>query len=560
MSETINLTVVESVERVVTINEGTQGPAGAAGAQGAAGQGVPTGGTTGQILKKASNTNYDTTWANETGAVSSVNSQTGAVVLTTSHIAEGTNQYWTDNRFDTRFTTAFDLKTTSDLDEGANLYFTQARTLATPLTGYSAGAGTVAATDTILQAMNKLGANDTARVVGPSSATDEALARFDGTTGKLVQDSLVFANDAGRMKLGSAALVQQASFQIAVDSGFGDRSLVFVNGSTVLGQIGVALTAGRFASDAAVNDMVLRPEAGEMIFSDPSGNRAVSFNTTRVLFSKPVTSPSSGTRTERFGSGADATQQDGVAIGYNALVTTAGAHKGTAIGATAVVSGDSGTAIGYDSQASTRGTAIGRGTRATAASDITAIGYGAAATAVRAMAIGSLAAASADSSHVFGNGSTSSHQASICIGYAATSTAANQLVIGGVETRAISEAYIGSGVTSTAPVSTMRLQSSGGSGSNVAGTSVILAAGRSTGNATPAYVAIQSTTVGSSGTTAQTLVERFRADGTGIGFFAVTPVARQTGGAATAGASYTATEQTMINAMYTALRNYGLLT
>lgn len=45
-----------------------------------------------------------------------------------------------------------------------------------------------------------------------------------------------------------------------------------------------------------------------------------------------------------------------------------------------------------------------------------------------------------------------------------------------------------------------------------------------------------------------------------IGYFGVTPVVRQTGGAATAGATYTATEQTMLNAVYGAMRNYGLLT
>src|SRR5262249_29637118 len=46
-------------------------------------------------------------------------------------------------------------------------------------------------------------------------------------------------------------------------------------------------------------------------------------------------------------------------------------------------------------------------------------------------------------------------------------------------------------------------------------------------------------------------VARFAADSTGIGFFGVaaTPVVRQTGGAATAGATYTATEQGMINRM-----------
>ena len=52
------------------------------------GVGVPSGGTTGQVLKKASGTDYDTEWADETGggAVSSVNGQTGAVVLDASDV------------------------------------------------------------------------------------------------------------------------------------------------------------------------------------------------------------------------------------------------------------------------------------------------------------------------------------------------------------------------------------------------------------------------------------------------------------------------------------------
>lgn len=47
--------------------------------------------------------------------------------------------------------------TTSDLTEGSNLYFTNARAIAATLTGYAATSGTVAATDTILQAIQKLG-------------------------------------------------------------------------------------------------------------------------------------------------------------------------------------------------------------------------------------------------------------------------------------------------------------------------------------------------------------------------------------------------------------------
>ena len=46
---------------------GPQGPQGPAGATGATGPGVAAGGTTGQVLKKNSNTDYDTIWANESG-------------------------------------------------------------------------------------------------------------------------------------------------------------------------------------------------------------------------------------------------------------------------------------------------------------------------------------------------------------------------------------------------------------------------------------------------------------------------------------------------------------
>lgn len=55
-------------------------------------------------------------------------------------------------------------------------------------------------------------------------------------------------------------------------------------------------------------------------------------------------------------------------------------------------------------------------------------------------------------------------------------------------------------------------------------------------------------------------VELLRWNGTGLGFFAKAPVAQQTGGAATAGATYTAAEQQMLNRAYAALRAYGLLT
>lgn len=53
---------------------------GAQGEQGEPGEGVPAGGAQGQVLKKASNADFDTFWANESGVLS-VNGQTGDVVL-----------------------------------------------------------------------------------------------------------------------------------------------------------------------------------------------------------------------------------------------------------------------------------------------------------------------------------------------------------------------------------------------------------------------------------------------------------------------------------------------
>lgn len=76
-------------------------------------------------------------------AVNNVNGQTGNVVLTTSNIAEGTNTYYTNARFDARLAA----KSTTDIAEGSNLYFTAARVRANINVGaglaYNSTTGTV---------------------------------------------------------------------------------------------------------------------------------------------------------------------------------------------------------------------------------------------------------------------------------------------------------------------------------------------------------------------------------------------------------------------------------
>jgi hypothetical protein len=102
------------------------------------------------------------------GNVQSVNTKTGAVVLTTSDISEGTNLYYTQARFNSAFTA----KSTTDLSEGTNEYFTAARVRVVVLTGLSLATNAViSATDTVLSAFGKLQAQITANLSTLTSHT-----------------------------------------------------------------------------------------------------------------------------------------------------------------------------------------------------------------------------------------------------------------------------------------------------------------------------------------------------------------------------------------------------
>ena len=126
-----------------------------------------------------------------TDAVTSVNGYTGTVVLTTTDVAEGTNQY---------FTTA------------------RARTSVSAGTGISYDSGT----GVITNSSPSLGGD----VVGPASATDNAVARFDKTTGKLIQNSVTTIDDTGNA---SGILSQQFSNGSAVTLAAGK---IWYDGST----------------------------------------------------------------------------------------------------------------------------------------------------------------------------------------------------------------------------------------------------------------------------------------------------------------------------------------
>jgi len=124
-----------------------------------------------------------------TDAVVSVNGQTGVVVLTTTNIAEGTNEYFTQ----ARARTSISAGTGISYDNTTGVVTNAAPDQVVALTG--AGTTTISGTypNFTITSNDEFDGN----VVGPASATDNAIARFDGTTGKLLQNSIVTVSDTG---------------------------------------------------------------------------------------------------------------------------------------------------------------------------------------------------------------------------------------------------------------------------------------------------------------------------------------------------------------------------
>ena len=100
----------------------------------------------------------------------------------------------------------------------------------------------------------------------------------------------------------------------------------------------------------------------------------------------------------------------------------------------------------------------------------------------------------------------------------------NQLVVGGSASgKRITESYWGSGVYVASP-SDFSFNASGGSGTNNAGASLILAGGKSTGSAVGGSLIFKTSPVGSSGSSFNSLVERMRITSDGnVGIGTTTP-------------------------------------
>ena len=210
-------------------------------------------------------------------------------------------------------------------------------------------------------------------VVGPASATDNAVVRFDGTTGKLVQNSVVTIADTTGDVAGVGALTASGNVTL---SGGTANGVLYLDGSKVATS-GSAVTYNgttfSTSADASINGLTVGRGAGAVSTNTAVGASALAANTT-------------GARNSGIGAftlSTHTTATDNTGVGYGALNATTGSFN-TAVGGNAFDNNSTGTyntGLGYYAgKGNTTGaynTAVGAQAlnSNTTASNNTAVGY-----------------------------------------------------------------------------------------------------------------------------------------------------------------------------------------
>ena len=98
-------------------------------------------------------------------------------------------------------------------------------------------------------------ANAGGDVTGPGSSTDDALAKFDSTTGKIIQNSTATLTDAGTLTATTfvGALTGNASGTAATVTGAAQTAITSLASSVVINTSGAITTTGAFTS-IGIND------------------------------------------------------------------------------------------------------------------------------------------------------------------------------------------------------------------------------------------------------------------------------------------------------------------
>lgn len=255
------------------------------------------------------------------------------------------------------------------------------------------------------------------------------------------------------------------------------------------------------------HEVTRKNTVGSYIFNQTTLQTSSNFHISglgRTAITGSFSSPGAGLSSEKFGLNAVAPGAYGTSIGNG---TNSGAgNSNTAVGTNTVISASLGgiTAIGASISKS------GSGNSTLAGTSITATGQG-------EVGMGYLLMLAGANNTTVGTQGNNQFDYSQAFGFAATTTAANQLVFGAADPVAggINDAYFGRGVTSTA-ANNFKMQPTSASGTNMAGNTFTIAGSKATGDAVPGTIVFQTSIVGASGTTLQTLADRVIINGSGI--------------------------------------------
>lgn len=343
---------------------------------------------------------------------------------------------------------------------------------------------------------------------------------------------------------GTATIQNPDSFDHVLQTYGGNNARLLVSASSGYAYRVVLAAGGVSGTYGGTNGGYAGTESNHALnFITNKLTRATIDNSGNTVFFGTVSVPHTGGSSERFGALTVASNTQSTAVGYSA---SSSGLEGTAIGAYSTASGANSVALGASATASANNTlAIGRACNATAlgaialglntlasGSEATAIGGQAEASGQYSTSIGGLAIAKPYGAIAIGRGTVvdTGHTYSIALGSGTATTAANQFVIGNWLYGTIQQVYMGSGVTSALP-SPITFNASGSEGANAAGVDFNIAAGKATGNAAGGKITFKTSDPTGSGTTLQTLTNKFeisvagqlRANLYGVGTFTGTP-------------------------------------
>ncbi len=349
---------------------------------------------------------------------------------------------------------------------------------------------------------------------GASAPTQDGVALGHSATGGLRGTALGASSTAGQDQI---AIGQGAS---GGNSGNNVYAIVIGNAASInnSSQNSIAIGAnatinanqnsivlGKYATSTAANQMVIG-----------GNNGGTSYGISSLYLGSGVTDsiPVSTTINATGGSGTN--------IAGASLTLAGGKGTGTGVGGNIVFqyapAGSTGAALNTLSTACTISGTNGSLSCLGSGTNSERFGAGATATGTNCVAVGQAATAGsgADCVALGYAANTGGFSNSIAIGRSAAATAANQLVIGS-SSAGVFSAFFGNGVTAASPQG-FTLNSTGGSGTDIAGASLTLAGGRGTGTGVGGNIVFQYAPAGSTGAALNTLSTACTLSGTNGSF------------------------------------------